>query len=581
MRNRASIAFGLLLLGAAAAASDGGPATTPEKMAANVAFVRPAPPLLGPPAGDTFALAILIPALPFGETSNTCVANDDYAPDCAFDGNSTAADLVYLFQPTEDVCVDLTLCGSDYDNVLSVYQGDPGTLVACSDDACGLSARIDALPLTAGNDYYIVVDGWAQQCGGYQFVITNANAALRGTAAYFALAQPRIPDVEVCTQTGAFAPRCAPASDANGTFKVADVNPGAVAIEAAKARNTDDPGAIGGGDVNVLIGALAAALTLTPDEEIAADVDGSGGPPTTADLQQLRRFLVFDFAACAACDTWSFFADSSGTYVPLPGPWGDMDCGTANVALKGIYRGDVDGSWPIRFKTSAGMPGQLSYGTAQWSGDECVVPLHLAPGEVAATSTTFTLLYDATALDWAGAAPGPAAPGFELTVNAASAGTVHGLLAGGMRALSTAGAVVELRFRLRPGQSGGEVSFARLLVNDREAAAMPAVTISPGGQIDVLPRACTVAAIPNPFNPSARVEYTIPAGAGVVPVMLRVVDLGGRVIRELVHGALEPGRYDAVWNGADGQGRAVASGVYLLELQAGHARTTHKAVLVR
>ena len=110
---------------------------------------------------------------------------------------------------------------------------------------------------------------------------------------------------------------------------------------------------------------------------------------------------------------------------------------------------------------------------------------------------------------------------------------------------------------------------------------MPAMTISPGGQTEALPRACTVAAVPNPFNPTARVEYTVPTGAGTVPVSLRVIDLAGHVVRELVQSPLPPGRYATVWNGTDARGASVASGVYVLQLRAGSAVTTHKAVLVR
>lgn len=581
MHSIASFAFGLLVFGVPAAASGDVPASSSPKMAANAAYVRGPVTASGPVAGDDFGSATLITALPFGESGNTCVANDDYAPDCAFDAHSTAPDLVYLLQPAENTCVDIALCGSDFDNTLSVYEDGPGTLLACSDDACALDARVESLTLTAGHDYFIVVDGWAEQCGGYQILVTNANPVLRGTATYFAPGQNRIPGVEVCTQTSIHAPRCAAPSDNHGAFKVTDVIPGSVSLLASKAPEESDRGALGGGDVNTLIAALAAAVVLTPDQEIAADVDGSGRPPNAVDLQKLRRFLVFDFTACPGCDTWGFFADSVGTYLPLPAAWGDIGCGNGDAALKGIYRADVDGSWPDRFKVSRGTPGRITFGAARWDGAGCVLPLALTLGEAPSTSALFTLAYDNAALEWAGADVGVAAAGFELTVNPASAGVVHGLLAGGMRALQNTGAVAELHFRLRPGHERADVAFTRLLVNDEDAAQLPGLTISPGGQTAALPRACTVAAIPNPFNPSARVEYTVPAGAGAVPVSLRVIDLAGHVVRDLVQAMLEPGRYTTTWNGTNAHGESVASGVYVLQLRAGRAISSQKAVLVR
>lgn len=584
MRNVASIASIVLIFSVQAAAwasAEGGPATLAQKLAANATYVRGARPQRALIGGDDFGSATLITALPFGEIGNTCMFNDDYAPDCAFDGNSAATDVVYRFQPSENICVDLSLCGSGFDNTVSVYRNAPDTLVVCSDDACGLNARIEGLTLKNGNDYFIVVDGWAEQCGEYQILVKDANPAIRGRAAYFMPSQNRIPGVEVCVQPGLFALRCGDSSNLQGSFKVAGVPPGPAVLLAQKPAEVTDPNAIGGGDINVMIAALSSLILLTPDQEIAADVDGSGGPPTTGDLQQLRRYLVFDFTSCLRCGTWDFFADSLGTYVPVPDSLGDLGCGSGNVTLKGIYRADVDGSWPNRFKASIGASGWLEFGEPRWDGAECVLPLAITAGEAPSTSALFTLEYDPGALDWIGAEVGAAAPGFELTVNPATAGVVHALLAGGMRAMSSAAPVAELRFRLRSGHDRGAVAFTRLLVNDQEAAQMPAITISPGGQTDALPRACTVAAVPNPFNPSARVEYTVPAGAGTVPVSLRVIDLAGHVVRELVRSSLGPGRYNTVWNGNDVHGAGVASGVYVLQLQAGSTVTTQKAVLVR
>ncbi|MCA9751792.1 MAG: SBBP repeat-containing protein [Gemmatimonadetes bacterium] len=78
---------------------------------------------------------------------------------------------------------------------------------------------------------------------------------------------------------------------------------------------------------------------------------------------------------------------------------------------------------------------------------------------------------------------------------------------------------------------------------------------------------------PNPFEPSTRIEYVVP-GETSVPVRLRVYDVAGQLVRELVNGVNAPGRHAATWDGVDGRGVAVASGVYFVRLEAsGQART--------
>jgi hypothetical protein len=68
---------------------------------------------------------------------------------------------------------------------------------------------------------------------------------------------------------------------------------------------------------------------------------------------------------------------------------------------------------------------------------------------------------------------------------------------------------------------------------------------------------------PNPFNPTTTVEFRIP-GSG--SVRLAIFDLLGREVTTLVNERKERGTYSAVWNGEDGDGSRVSSGVYLYRL---------------
>lgn len=83
---------------------------------------------------------------------------------------------------------------------------------------------------------------------------------------------------------------------------------------------------------------------------------------------------------------------------------------------------------------------------------------------------------------------------------------------------------------------------------------------------------------PNPFNPQAEIRYQLPVEA---PVKLAIFDVSGREIRVLVDGVKEPGMHGAVWDGKDGSGKAMGSGVYFYRLKAGDFEETRRMTLVK
>jgi hypothetical protein len=83
---------------------------------------------------------------------------------------------------------------------------------------------------------------------------------------------------------------------------------------------------------------------------------------------------------------------------------------------------------------------------------------------------------------------------------------------------------------------------------------------------------------PNPFNPSTRITFGLQAPAFV---RLRIYDAAGRLVRVLVEEHRDAGTYSEIWNGLDGNGRTVASGVYFYGLTAGRFKETKKMVLLR
>jgi hypothetical protein len=84
--------------------------------------------------------------------------------------------------------------------------------------------------------------------------------------------------------------------------------------------------------------------------------------------------------------------------------------------------------------------------------------------------------------------------------------------------------------------------------------------------------------VPNPFNPTTRLEFDIPRAESVT---LRVHDAAGRRVRALLQSAeLASGRHDVLWDGRDDRGRAAPAGVYWVQLVAGAESQRRKIVLV-
>jgi len=83
---------------------------------------------------------------------------------------------------------------------------------------------------------------------------------------------------------------------------------------------------------------------------------------------------------------------------------------------------------------------------------------------------------------------------------------------------------------------------------------------------------------PNPFNPSTRIEFDLPARCLAT---LAIYDVRGTLVRTLVQRELEGGAHQASWDGLDSQGRPASSGLYFYRLTAGKQSISRKLVLMR
>ncbi len=84
--------------------------------------------------------------------------------------------------------------------------------------------------------------------------------------------------------------------------------------------------------------------------------------------------------------------------------------------------------------------------------------------------------------------------------------------------------------------------------------------------------------VPNPFNPSTTIEYTLMESG---QVNLTVFDISGQLVRTLVDMYLDKGPTSVLWNGTDSTGKQVGSGTYFYRLETGGFTETKRMTLVK
>ncbi len=83
---------------------------------------------------------------------------------------------------------------------------------------------------------------------------------------------------------------------------------------------------------------------------------------------------------------------------------------------------------------------------------------------------------------------------------------------------------------------------------------------------------------PNPFNPVTLIRFGIGEDS---PVSLKIYDVSGRMVRELVNIRLTAGSYKMAWDGRDSEGRGVTSGIYFYRLETELFAVTRKMILLK
>ena len=109
--------------------------------------------------------------------------------------------------------------------------------------------------------------------------------------------------------------------------------------------------------------------------------------------------------------------------------------------------------------------------------------------------------------------------------------------------------------------------------------SVPSNVVNTGSDPNLLPIVNKLGGnFPNPFNPSTTINYSV---AETGHVTLEVFNLKGAKVAVLRDIVLAAGNYTAKWNGKDGNGNPVSSGVYFYKMKAGSYQQTKKMILMK
>ena len=90
--------------------------------------------------------------------------------------------------------------------------------------------------------------------------------------------------------------------------------------------------------------------------------------------------------------------------------------------------------------------------------------------------------------------------------------------------------------------------------------------------IELSPKSISlINAYPNPFNPMTNISFSVNEGRDA---KINIIDIKGRLVESISNSFYHPGNYVLTWDAS-----YHASGIYIVELNAGNTILNHKIVL--
>lgn len=118
---------------------------------------------------------------------------------------------------------------------------------------------------------------------------------------------------------------------------------------------------------------------------------------------------------------------------------------------------------------------------------------------------------------------------------------------------------------------GSPANYIARWFDDSVGTEPPTGEVIPGGSL-------SLRASPNPTTAGVELSFQ---STGLSPLTLEIYDAAGRLVRTQELGALPVGSQTHYWNGLDGNGSALAQGVYFLRLSSADLEASTRVVLLR
>lgn len=181
------------------------PTQTPTRTSTAIGTITPAPPSNDPCSG-----AFVITTTPYSASEDATLASGestDPSPACGSRGTNHT--VWFRFTAPSAGTLTADTLGSNYDTVLSTYNGSCGALIpipsGCNDDAAGTRQSKVTLPTTAGATYFLMVTSYGPTAGSLvfnaTFQATGPSLTPTNTAKSTPTKTPTTPSTNLATPT--------------------------------------------------------------------------------------------------------------------------------------------------------------------------------------------------------------------------------------------------------------------------------------------------------------------------------------------------------------------------------------------
>jgi len=346
-------------------------------------------------------------------------------------------------------------------------------------------------------------------------------------------------------------------------------------------KNGDQKNAISPYDASFVLRHEVETYSLTPYQQIAADVTGNGDP-TSYDASYILRYCVGSVTTFPVGSDWTFVphdypidtstwatAPNSRSYTPLDSSQLDQD-------YIGILYGDVSGNWARPVNGSSNVIAEITMDNIHRnSNKKWLVPLTIKCSE-GVFSGIFKFLFNDSDLKFESG----------KIINFASDEVIFAVHS----------KENEISFAFASKQPLKDQPVQINFVFEELNPITPAITDFRFDDVKIDDKSTIVTLVengsghrlptdwhldqnhPNPFNPETSITYQVPKKS---IVKIEVFNLLGQRIKRLVNEEKSPGYYQVTWNGRYDQEKSVVSGIYLYRMRAGDFREIKRMIFLR